>query len=257
MILNSKLKLLKILEIVPEEELYHYCDRFKNPMKFTNLCLSGILILLSSNIPVARGTELPFVCRNLENREINSANESAKLPPIEVKFIREEFSKPPLSHLYFDIILRNPNEQPQWFILPELFSLSHPSPWTQLLTDSLSVSEMKGEKHVFIGVFRGYTSFYALLLPARGEVKIRDFKIDKWGNEFEPIFYAPIRVAMTKQLQIGGEPVESWFASNPLSENQADVSFNLNQEVSKKDSDRLVPLSLVQPDCIQVIVDTF
>jgi hypothetical protein len=65
---------------------------------------------------------------------------------------------------------------------------------------------------VIVGHFLGTGGLFALLLPARAEVRLQMFPISYWG---EPPDQLQVEVVTATRLTIGGEPAATWFGLNP------------------------------------------
>jgi hypothetical protein len=139
----------------------------------------------------------------------------------EIKFRELRMRKPPLVELYFDIVLRNDSAQQSWFLLP-----SNLGPGISVLlskggVDGVEVFAPRGHGRVIVGHFLGTGGFYALLLPARSEVRLRMFPISYWGDLPDRL---QVEVVRAKALTIGGEPATAWFGLNPMSSARADIT---------------------------------
>ena len=149
-------------------------------------------------------------------------------PPAEIKFREMRLRKPPLAELYFDIVLRNNHTEPRWFLLPSNLGPGTSAPVTKGGVDGVEVFAPRGKGRIFLGHFLGTGGFYALLLPARAEVRLRMFPISYWGDVPDQL---EVEVVTTKRLTIGGEPATAWFGLNPASSARADIAEStLSQE---------------------------
>lgn len=68
----------------------------------------GILLLL---VICGAGSPSPLIRRTPKEK-----------PSVEIKFVKLKFGKPPLTELYFDVMLRNDRSGPRWFLLPKSLS---------------------------------------------------------------------------------------------------------------------------------------
>jgi len=140
--------------------------------------------------------------------------------PAEITFREMRLRKPPLAELYFDITLHNYQTGPRWVLLP-----SNLPGTSALLTkggvDTVEVFEPRGRGRVIVGHFLGTGGFYALLLPARAEVRLQMFPISYWGN---PPDQLQLEVLTAKGLTIGGETAEAWFGLDPTSSARAAIA---------------------------------
>jgi hypothetical protein len=149
-------------------------------------------------------------------------------PAAEMTFREMRFRKPPLVELYFDVVLRNDRSEPRWFLLPSNLGPEPTSIAAKGGVDGVEVFASRGKARVIVGHFLGTGGFYALLLPARAEVRLRSFPISYWGDLPE---HLQVEIAVAKRLTIGSEPAKVWFGVNPMSRARADIAENpLNQK---------------------------
>jgi hypothetical protein len=141
--------------------------------------------------------------------------------PAEIKFRELRMRKPPLVELYFDVVLRNDRAEPRWFLLPSNLGPGTSALLTKGGVDGVEVFGPRGKGRAVIGHFLGTGGFYALLLPARGEVRLRMFPLSYWGDLPDQLL---VEVVTTKRLTIGGEPAAAWFGLNPTSSTRADIT---------------------------------
>src|SRR5882724_10088163 len=141
--------------------------------------------------------------------------------PAEIKFRELRMRKPPLVELYFDIVLRNDRPEPRWFLLPSNLGPGTSGLLTKGGVDGVEVFGPRGKGRAVIGHFLGTGGFYALLLPARAEVRLHMFPISYWGELPDRV---QVEVVTAKRLLIGGEPAAGWFGLNPTSSAGADIT---------------------------------
>lgn len=139
----------------------------------------------------------------------------------EIKFRELRMRKPPLVELYFDIVLRNDRPEPRWFLLPSNLGPGTSGLLTKGGVDGVEVFGPRGKGRAVIGHFLGTGGFYALLLPARAEVRLRMFPISYWGDLPDRLL---VEGVTAKRLVIGGEPAAAWFGLNPTSSPRADIT---------------------------------
>jgi|GEM_PF-1971673 len=141
--------------------------------------------------------------------------------PAEFRFREMRLRKPPLAELYFDVVLRNGYAGPRWFLLPSNLGSGTSALLTKGGVDGVEVFAPHGRGRVAIGHFLGTGGFYALLLPARAEVRLRMFPISYWGevpNQLE------VEIVTARHLTIGSEPAAAWLGLNPSSSARADIT---------------------------------
>ena len=141
--------------------------------------------------------------------------------PAQIKFRELRMRKRPLVELYFDVVLRNDRAEPRWFLVPSNLGPGNPSLATKGGVDGVEVFRPRGRGRVVVGHFLGTGGFYALLLPARAEVRLRMFPISYWGDLPDQLL---VEVATAKRLTIGGEPTAAWFGLNPTCSVRADIT---------------------------------
>ena len=142
-------------------------------------------------------------------------------PAAAIEFREMRRRKPPLAELYFDIRLRNDRAAARWFLLPSNLGSATASIGAKGGVDALEVFAPRGQGRAIIGHFLGTGGFQALLLPPHAEVRLRRFPISYWGD---PPDRLPIEVVIARALTIGGEKIEKWFGSDPLSSVRADIA---------------------------------
>lgn len=140
--------------------------------------------------------------------------------PAEIKFRELRMRKPPLVELYFDVVLRNDRAEQSWFLLPSNLGPGTSALLTKGGVDGVEVFAPPGKGRVVIGHFLGTGGFYALLLPARAEVRLRMFPISYWGDLPDRL---QVEVVIATRLTLGGESAAAWFGLNPISSARADV----------------------------------
>ncbi|MDX6498013.1 MAG: hypothetical protein QOG23_1273 [Blastocatellia bacterium] len=141
--------------------------------------------------------------------------------PAEITFREMRLRKPPLAELYFDITLHNYQSRPLWFLLPSNLGSGISALLTKGGVDTVEVFAPRGSGRVIVGHFLGTGGFYALLLPARAEVRMQVFPISYWGD---PPDQLQVGVVTAQGLRIGGEPAASWFELNPTSSARAAIA---------------------------------
>lgn len=154
-------------------------------------------------------------------RTIAAVAPDTSQPAMEIKFREMRFGRPPLVYLSFDVLLRNNEKSPRWFLLPSNLGSGHAAIGEKGGVDTLEVFSPRGKGRVVVGRFLGTGGFNALLLPSRAEVRLRLFPISYWGD---PPDNLQIEIMIAKQLTIGGDKAENWFGQSPMSSVKADIT---------------------------------
>jgi hypothetical protein len=155
--------------------------------------------------------------------------------PAEIKFREMRFGKPPLVYLSFDVLLRNDQNSPRWFLLPSNLGSGHAGIGEKGGVDTLEVFSPRGKGRVLVGRFLGTGGFNALLLPARAEVRLRRFPISYWGD---PPSSLQIEIVIAKQLTIGSDNATSWFGKSPMSSVKADIAEDAENPMRARNTRR-------------------
>ena len=164
---------------------------------------------------------------------------------VQIKFRQMRFGKPPLVYLSFDVILRNDQKSPRWFLLPSNLGSGHAAVGEKGGVDTLEVFSPRGKGHVVVGRFLGTGGFNALLLPAGAEIRLQLFPISYWGD---PPANLQIEIVVARDLTIGGDKAKSWFGKSPLSSVKADIAedaenpMRMRTSRRTKDNKEVVPL---------------
>jgi hypothetical protein len=175
-------------------------------------------------------------------------------PSVEIKFIDIIPRKPPMTELLMDVTLHNHYDQPCWFLLP----VSIQSPILQKGdVDTLEAFELGGKGRVVLGRFLGTGRFQAFFLNAGAKLRIRRLPITFWEEKI--VDQVHIEVVVASQLTINGEPAETWFSTNPMSDLQADVIADQSKRLASRSTGNFkeVPVSLVEKERFKVSVTLF
>jgi hypothetical protein len=152
-----------------------------------------------------------------------------RLGAMKFRFVESYLERPPKVRLLFDVMLRNEQPAPFWFLLPD--QLECLPQWAIGPVEGVEVYRLEGEAgQIIIGHFRGTGGFYALRLPGNAEVMLRRFPIPMWSPPPESIV---IETLTTSHLLIAGEPAENWFEMDPMSDTHADVQADALAEQKK------------------------
>src|SRR6185369_15763748 len=154
-------------------------------------------------------------------KTIASVTQGISQSAMEIKFRNMRFGRPPLVYLSFDVLLRNEEESPRWFLLPSNLGSGHGPIGEKGGVDTLEVFSPRGKGRVVVGRFLGTGGFNALLLPPGAAVRLRLFPISYWGD---PPDNLEIEIVIAKELTIGSEKAENWFGKSPMSGVKADIA---------------------------------
>ena len=129
--------------------------------------------------------------------------------------------KPPLANLYFDVGLHNPAAAPRWLILPQTFPYTGqdtPRPGGELA--ELQVYRTSEQPHTILAKGVG-GNFWALLLPAGGDITIRGLPIQSWWETMPTTTTLELLVA--SEVMVGDRSLADSISGVALSESGADV----------------------------------
>ena len=117
-----------------------------------------------------------------------------KPPAVELKPIAERPGKPPMITFELEVILRNEGAEPRWFVVPSNLPAA---------TGGIDVLEVFGlGDGVILGRFLGTGGFWALLLPAKAEVRIKKLPLIYWDDPQKKL---TVEVTVARELTLGGE----------------------------------------------------
>jgi len=178
-------------------------------------------------------------------KTIASVTQGISQSAMEIKFRNMRFGRPPLVYLSFDVLLRNEEESPRWFLLPSNLGSGHGPIGEKGGVDTLEVFSPRGKGRVVVGRFLGTGGFNALLLPPGAAVRLRLFPISYWGD---PPDNLEIEIVIAKELTIGSEKAENWFGKSPMSGVKADIAeaaenpMRMRTSRRTKDNKEVVPV---------------
>ena len=141
------------------------------------------------------------------------------LPSVDIRLASTMPGKPPLTRLFLDVTLRNPERGPRWFLLQDDLG-QQGSPAKKRTAHGVEVFMPEGQGRVIVGRFSGVSGFQALLLPAGAEIKLHSLPIRDWSDPSGPI---SMEVVIAKGVTVGGRPVRTWFDADPLCDAKAEV----------------------------------
>ena len=119
--------------------------------------------------------------------------------------------RPPSVALMLDIVLRNPGDADHWFLIPDDVAIAEEIGGGTV--NGADVRTLTGSGRVVITHFQGLRGFYALLLPAGGEVTLRDLQVDADLDALEEAISLPVE-RCTAAI-IGGRPIADWAGDDP------------------------------------------
>ncbi len=155
------------------------------------------------------GGSIAFTSPTLAQPESNRPISTNRSPSIELKLVRLQPGKPPLTTLTFDLTIRNQNPNPKWFIFPTTIYERNLKPQIQPISNLKAIEY--GEKGTKAILFRldaaGSSELSALFLAGNTEVKLRNLEISVWGEY--PV-ELPIEFITTNNLTITGKSVETY-----------------------------------------------
>ncbi len=129
--------------------------------------------------------------------------------------------KPPMALHYFDVALHNPSDGPRWLILPETFPYEgQDDPRPGGLLAELQIYRLSTQPSTIIAKGVG-GNFWALRLPAGGDITIRRLPITSWWGDFPKS--TPIELIIAKDVLVAGAPLESLFQGESLCQSGATV----------------------------------
>ena len=218
------------------------CGRLSAMKITTHRSLHVFLLLLLCGNAFGQNASQPG------NKKPRSLDETSQ-PAAEITFQEMRYGKPPLLYLFFDVVLRNDQASPRWFLLPSNLGSGYGSIGEKGGVDTLQVFTPRGNGQVIIGRFLGTGGFHALLLPPDAEVRLRRFPISFWG---ELPANLQIEIVIANQLTVGDETAQSWFGVKALSSARADIpedAENVKRLVhSKRSRDNKEVLPVIEED---------
>jgi hypothetical protein len=112
---------------------------------------------------------------NLEKLQAAKLDNSTLKSSVEMESVAIRRQKPPHAKLLFNITLHNHHQNQRWFLFPKVM-MSNSKPKIEGI-ERVEIFEHKGKGRAIVTHFIGIGSFYALLLPAGAEIKLRNFPI--------------------------------------------------------------------------------
>jgi len=178
-----------------------------------------------------------YTLRHPQTDQSKRSKRSVRRPEAVITFRDSRAGKPPLQYLAFDVVLRNKERSPRWFLVPSSLGSGHPSIGESGGVDALETYSPRGTGRVMIGRFLGTGGFSALLLPGNSEIRLRRFPISYWGDLPKSL---EIDVLIVKSLKIGDETAESWFGPGAMSSVRADINEDA-QDIKRMHGSKRTP----------------
>lgn len=134
---------------------------------------------------------------------------------VQMRCTSVRWERPPLKRLLMDVTLRNTEPASRWFVLPRTAGAKGGG------VDGGEALELREHGRVLLAAFRGTGGFYALLLPAGAEVRLTGLPIAIWGDL--PNGHISVRAVITRDVRIGGTPLEDWLAMDAQCDRSAEA----------------------------------
>lgn len=123
------------------------------------------------------------------------------MTPAELTLVRRDDLRPPFAELALDVVLRNPEPRPRWFLLPAAIG----PPAQEIGSAGVTGAEIVSWSGIDVAKFSGNGAFAALRVPADGTVTLRAWPITLWDEP--PVTEAEVEVVTAADIRIGGQPV--------------------------------------------------
>jgi hypothetical protein len=148
--------------------------------------------------------------------ESNQSIVRDRSPSVELKLVRLQRGKPPLTRFTFDLTIRNQNPNPQWFIFPTNIYEHNLKPQIQPISNLKAIEyQDKESKAILVRLdAAGSGELSAFLLAANTEIKLHNLEISIWGEY--PVDL-PIEFITTNNLTIDSKSVETYSGIKNLS----------------------------------------
>jgi hypothetical protein len=186
---------------------------------------------------------------NLEKLQAVKLENSILKSSVEMESVGVRRQKPPHAKLLFNISLRNHHQNRRWFLFPKVI-MSDLKPKIEGI-ERVEIFEHKGKGKAIVTHFIGIGSFYALLLPADAEIKLRNFPISFWG-ELPPEL--PVEFIAASNLTIDGKAAEEYLGINPISSVQADVAEE-GREIGNFKGKKKLSISTSEEESIKLYIN--
>ncbi len=174
----------------------------------------------------------------------------------QIKFVAFNFERPPIMQYFFDVRLQNTRSKARWFLLSDEGTSPQQAPYS---VDTCDVYQLGDHAEVIVGHFSGTHGFYALQLPAKGQVVLESMPI-MVIDEFPDLFI--VEIVTATELTIGEEPAEDWFGTKTLSRSEAKVlaetmANQLDVIFSRSTLDREeVGVKFIEDERVRLVIET-
>lgn len=127
--------------------------------------------------------------------------------------------RPPKRDLILDVQVTNPFAEPRWCVMgPDCTGASPPrGTWRVEVSAYAGHDDQLGP--VLVGRFFGTWSAHVLLLSPKAQVRLRHLTITSWDDADT----LPFGVSLAREINLGGEPIGSWFPQGTEPVGTADV----------------------------------
>jgi hypothetical protein len=155
------------------------------------------------------GGLIAYIPATFAQPESNRPISTNRSPSVEIKLVRLQSGKPPLTTLTFDLTIRNQNPNPKWFIFPTTIYERNLKPQIQPISNLKAIEYgVKENKAILVRLdTAGSGELSALLLAGNTEIKLRNLEISVWGEY--PV-ELPIEFITTNNLTIDGKSLETY-----------------------------------------------
>lgn len=183
--------------------------------------------------PVETGTRITLMIGPQES-------ENAVTAPVNITVVGSRLGKPPLEHLFVDVVVRNDHSTPRWVLIP-----SHLPETTGGIDKLEELTASADSSSVTIGRFLGTGGCYAVRLGAGTRVTLRRLDV-RWWRPNEPQEIA-LDVQFADEVALGGESIATWFARDPtvLGNVEVDMERARHSASHRSPGDKEVKVSAV------------
>jgi hypothetical protein len=179
---------------------------------------------------------LTFVLTLSASRMGQAADEPSK-PTCEASLVSKAQSKPPANNFYLKLTLRNPTDNPRWFVIPYFGNDRLKSDTIRFLARPVGDPPFESSRYrgrggdaVIVGCHGSKAaseSFNAILLPPRSEVVFEEYVVMTFGEILEGL-----EVREVASILVDGEtPLEKWLPYPSASGDHAVIPKGGDREV--------------------------
>ncbi|MGH9515813.1 MAG: hypothetical protein ACRD3P_09085 [Terriglobales bacterium] len=168
---------------------------------------------------------------------------------VEMAYCGAKPQKPPLQKLLFQVLFRNPSDEPRWILLP---STLYTAPTQPAAGAGVSGVELLADDHgtklvKFLGTASADPTdsqqgggFQAILLAAKTNIKT-DVVVDYWGRPERPL---AITAIIARQLTLNGKAITHYFHSSLLTNSSSAATSLRRVETWNAPELREVPVTV-------------